>query len=273
MDNETPLVPSTLENIDTALFRYIDETLNPLAVSNKGSKKVNVLWIGTERAYQVKENKELRDSVGRLKLPLITVGRTSVSRDDDFKGAVQAVYGGERIDGIEHIAVKRVIKQDKTQNYQNSYRRRVFEDDTGPVSSKKVVYETYYMPRPTYLTCMFEANIQTEYQQQINEILPYFINNTKNYCIIENDGYKYETFIQSDYSINSNSSNLEQSERMFSAKIQFKVLGYINNAGQQSSKPAVSKKESVVEVHISRERVIVGDEKPWSSNSDKYRDL
>ena len=103
--------PSTLENIDTAIYRFIDETLNPHTRTNAGHEKVNVLWMGTERTFQIKNNKELRDKVGKLRLPLITVTRASVQRDDAFKGAVQAAYLGED----ERMVRRKVIKQDKTQ--------------------------------------------------------------------------------------------------------------------------------------------------------------
>lgn len=262
--------PSTLENIDTAIYRFIDETLNPHTVTNAGREKVNVLWMGTERTFQIKNNKELRDKVGKLRLPLITVSRASISRDDAFKGSVQAAYVGEE----ERIVIRKVIQQDKTQNFQNASRKRQeMGDDTGPVSTKKIVYETISIPKPTYLTCMFEINIRTEYQQQMNHLLPLFMNSMKNYFIIENNGYQYEAFIQDDYGLNSNQANLGQDERMFNAKVQIKVLGYINGNDLESNEPLIKREESIVEVKISRERVIVGDEKPWNKNGEKYRDL
>jgi hypothetical protein len=262
--------PSTLENIDTALYRFIDETLNPHAITNAGREKVNVLWMGTERTFQIKNNKELRDKVGKLRLPLITVSRASVSRDDAFKGAVQAAYVGEE----ERIVIRKVIQQDKTQNFQNASRKRQeMGDETGPVSTKKIVYETISIPKPTYLTCMFEVNIRTEYQQQMNQILPLFMNSKKNYITIGNNGYQYEAFIQDDYGLNSNQSNLGQEERMFNAKVQIKVLGYINGSDLETNEPFIKREESIVEVKISRERVIVGDSKPWDKNGEKYRDL
>ena len=212
--------PSTLENIDTAIYRFVDETLNPHTRTNAGIEKVNVLWMGTERTFQIKNNKELRDKVGKLRLPLITISRASVSRDDAFKGSVQAAYVG----GDERITIRKVIQQDKTQNFQNASRKRQEKgDETGPVSTKKIVYETISIPKPTYLNCMFEINIRTEYQQQMNELLPLFMSSTKNY-FIENNGYQYEAFIQDDYGINSNQANLGQDERMFNAKVQIKVL-------------------------------------------------
>ena len=71
-DDNVPSVPSTLENIDTAIFRFVDETLNPQVKTNKGIEKVKVLWLGSERAFQIKNNKELRDGVGKLRLPFKT---------------------------------------------------------------------------------------------------------------------------------------------------------------------------------------------------------
>jgi len=264
-------IPSTLENIDTAIYRFIDETLNPHTLTNAGTEKVNVLWMGSERTFQIKNNKELRDKVGKLRLPLITVSRASVAKDNTFKGSVQAAYLG---DGDEFISVRKVIKQDKTQNFQNASRKRQEKgDETGPVSTKKIVYETISIPKPTYLTCMFEINIRTEYQQQMNHLLPLFMNSRNNYFIIENDGYQYEAFIQDDYGLNSNQSNLGQDERMFNAKVQIKVLGYINGNDFNQKEPVVKREESIVEVKISRERVIVGDSKPWDKNGEKYRDL
>jgi hypothetical protein len=120
---------------------------------------------------------------------------------------------------------------------------------------------------------MFEINIRTEYQQQMNELLPLFMSSTKNYFIVENNGYQYEAFIQDDYGINSNQANLGQDERMFNAKVQIKVLGYINQTNVENNEPLIKREESIVEVKISRERVIVGDEKPWDKNGEKYRDL
>jgi hypothetical protein len=269
-DNNPIAIPSTLENIDTAVYRFVDETLSPHTITNAGREKVNVLWMGTERTFQIKNNKELRDKVGKLRLPLITVSRVSVARDDAFKGSMQAAYIG----GDEYIQVRRVIQQDKTQNFQNAARKRLEKgDETGPVSTKKVVYETISIPKPTYLTCMFEVNIRTEYQQQMNHLLPLFMNSMKNYFIIENNGFQYEAFIQDDYGLNSNQASLGQDERMFNAKVQIKVLGYINGNDINQQEPVVKRRESVVEVKISRERVIVGDPKPWDKNGEKYRDL
>ena len=53
-DNNVPMVASTLENIDTAMFRFVDENLNAQVKTNKGIEKVKVLWLGSERSFQIK---------------------------------------------------------------------------------------------------------------------------------------------------------------------------------------------------------------------------
>ena len=87
---EISLMPSTIETIDQALFDFIDNELDLYTTTNKGSKKTPVIWVSAERAHQIKNDREIRDSNGSLKLPLITLERTSMTKDPAFKGTFQA---------------------------------------------------------------------------------------------------------------------------------------------------------------------------------------
>jgi hypothetical protein len=246
---------STFETIDMAVTRFVDETLNIYARTNQGNSKVPVIWLGAERSYQIKNDKDLRDSVGKLKLPLMTVSRTSMSRDADFRGSYRSYYPPDSaIDG-SRVAITKIIKQEKTRNFANAdeNKRPILGDETGPSMNKKIVYETILIPKPTYVTCMYEINIRTEYQQQMNQILPAFIVDEKNVAIIGHDGYEYEAFIQSDYSVQNNINTLGSDERMFTCKVQIKVLGYITTFDDA---PAVIRKQNAVDIVVSRERVI-----------------
>ena len=42
---EEILMPSTLETVDRSLFEWVDEKLNIFATTNKGWKKVPVVWV------------------------------------------------------------------------------------------------------------------------------------------------------------------------------------------------------------------------------------
>jgi hypothetical protein len=256
--NNIQISQSTFETIDTAVYRFLDEQLSIHTVSNTGLSKVPVLWLGTERVHQIKNDKDLRDKVGKLKLPLITLSRTAVSRDTDFRGSYRSYYPPDIGPEGGRVAITRIIKQEKTRNFANATEnaRPIRGDYTGPSSNTRVVYETILIPKPTYVTCMYEVNIRTEYQQQMNDILPPLIIDQKNVAIIKHDGFQYEMFIQADYGITNNISALGTEERMFTARVQFKVLGYLTGDGENGSVPKIIRQQNAVNISVSRERVV-----------------
>ena len=87
---EITIMPSTLETIDQAFFRYLDETLNLSTSTNKGREKVPVLWVSAERAFQIKRDKGLSDNKGVLRLPIMTVERKGLVKDPEMKGVAWA---------------------------------------------------------------------------------------------------------------------------------------------------------------------------------------
>lgn len=277
----TPYIPSTLETIDTAVFGFLNTFLDPHTNSNSGRIKVPILWLGTERPYQIKNNKELRDKVGKLKLPLLTLSRTNVSADDQSVGSYQSYFPGDSSPEGGRVSITRVIKQDKTRNFANADANRKSEGDEtrkNPlVTNKKIVYETLLIPKPTYVTCTYEVNIRTEYQQQMNDIIPALIVDQNNIAVVEDSGWKYELFIQEDFSLGSNANSLGSDERMFTSKVTFKVYGYLTGDVINNTEPNIIRKQNTVAVKISRERVIVGDERPWAKNipgdDGKYREF
>ena len=115
--HEIEFAPSSLETIDGAMLRFIDEELNLSVTTNEGFQKVPVLWVTAERAYQVKHNKDLRDKEETLVLPLITVNRSSVTKEPNFKGSVYAnLYPVNDARGGT-ITIARRINQKKTAEF------------------------------------------------------------------------------------------------------------------------------------------------------------
>ena len=216
--------------------------------------------------------------MGKLKLPLITATRASVSRDSDFRGSYRSYYP-PGVESPQRVAVTRVIKQDKTRNYANAAEmNKTKGDPTGPDHPRTgIIYETIMVPIPTYVTCMYEIHIRTEYQQQMNDILPIFVVDEKNVATIKSHGYSYEAFIQGDYGLSNNLAALGTEERMFAAKVQIKVLGYITGDDANADTPPITRQQNAIKVVISRERVIVGDKRPWAEkipgDDGKYREF
>ena len=267
---ETPIEPSTIENIDTGIYEWANN-LGLSTITNDGFKPTPVIWLGTERAFQIKNNKDLRDNVGKLKLPLMTVNRDSINKDSSFKGSFQAhMFENPDYKGGT-ITVKRRIKQDKTRNFANADASRIQSgDETRRGNNNKVVYEYLTIPIPVYVTMMYTIVLRSEYQQQMNDLVTPFITKTGqiNTFVFENNGWSYEAFIQPDFAENKNVDNLGEEERMFETKIQIKVLGYLIGEGINRVKPKYSIRENRAEIRIIRERVIVGDKRPWSNNDD-----
>ena len=71
--------PSTIETIDKSMMNFI-EGLSLATSTNKGFKKVPVIWGTAERTFQAKNKKEVRDSQGLLVLPLISIKRSSFTK-------------------------------------------------------------------------------------------------------------------------------------------------------------------------------------------------
>ena len=280
---EIAFMPSTLETIDRAFTKWLDETLNIFSTTHDGFEKVPIIWAGSERVFQIKNNKNLRDDRGQLKLPLITVERTSIEKDPAKPGAVPAhAYPNGARGGT--LTTARRIQQDKTNNFAtaDSARRRGNIDARNvgrtqlnfPRKNKKIVYETITMPLPVYVNIKYSIVLKAEYRQQINEMLTPFLVETGQITqfMINYDGHTFEAFLPNDFGIETNFSDMGEEERLIENRIEIRVLGYLMGAGNNEKRPKVSIRENAVQVRLPRERSIVQDEHPEKSKGRFYRE-
>ena len=272
------LTPSTIETIDMAIYNLVNDDFNLHTTTNSGFRKVPVLWMSPERVVNSKD-KDIRDSFGKLKLPLISVDRTSFAKDPTFKGGWQAnVFPdttGPRGYKKHQRLVSRKIVQAPTRKFASSKSGQFNGQQNYPVDNKKVVYEEIYAPIPVWVTVNYSVTLRTEYQQQMNDLMTPFATKTGliNALFAEYDGHRYETFIQQDFNMTNNTANLAEEERSFQTKIDLKVLGYLLGDGENEEAPKVTVRETVTEVKLIRERTIVGDTKPWESDDKSFRDF
>ena len=271
---EEILMPSTIETVDFAVHDWLNQRLNLFASKNSGWEKVPVMWVGSERAFYTKNNKDLKDKNDVTTFPVITVERTSMTKDLQKKGSVfgnipriQDVAGGS-------IVIAKRIKQDKTSNFANADSLRTRGQINFPRKNKKVVVQSITVPMPIYIEMVYSINIITEYQQQMNELLTPFATTTNslNFFRLGHSGHVYDALIQSDFAFENSISNLAEEERKFKTKIDVKVLGYLIGEGKNQTRPKIVVRENAVEVKIPRERVVVGDENRNIENDGFYRD-
>ena len=271
VDREYEIMPSTLETIDTAFYSWIDETLDVSATTNKGWKKVPLIWVSAERTFQSKADKDLRDANGVLKFPIMTIERSSIVKDPRRKGIYQAHIPPQNDAKGGAIVVSKRINQTKTGDFANAdaFKNKPNFGVGGPLAGQinfpyknnKVVYETLTMPVPTYINVTYSVTLRGEYFQQINEMLTPFIVRTGqiNNFFINADGHKFEGFLPDDFSQNNNIGNLGENERVFETKIDIRILGYLIGANKNDERPKMTVRQNAVEIKLPREHVIFGD--------------
>ena len=264
---EVGMLASRIEDIDYAMTSWLKQDLDLSTITNEGHKRVPVLWQTPERAFQIKNNHDLRhpvdDGGGVITLPVITIERTGITKDPTNKGGFQAhIFSDKRNGRTGRIVIAKRIKQDKTRNFAVVGNTRTNSGGTRqkffPRQNKKVVIETLSIPIPIYVNLDYKIVVKTEYQQQMNDLTQPFMTRTGqiNSFVMRRNGHLYEAFIDQGFNQSNNVANLGEDERQFTSEINIKVLGYLIGEGNSDDRPIVTKEESIVEIAFPRELVV-----------------
>lgn len=284
---EIEFMPSTLETIDFALYDYLNERIDLSTNSNVGFQKVPIIWASTERSFQLKANKDLRDPEETLILPLITIERKAATKDLNVRAVPYANIPavGDAKGGT--LTIARRINQKKTAEFQNALSRRRSLGSPGvrgegdgqqtfpTIVGKKPVYETITIPLPVWISVVYEISLRTEYQQQMNDLMTPLLRQgglNSMPAPLKRDGHKFEAFIKGDFVNNSNLNALDMELRNFETVVTIEVLGYLIGDGPNEERPKVVIRENAVEVKIPRERVIMGDINEYLGERGFYRE-
>ena len=259
---------STLEDVDFAAYKFVDESMDVHTTTNKGFKKAPVIWAGSERAHNIKNDNINRDLTGMIVLPVISIERKSVEKDEKAR-----VIPWSKLDPINDLkggflTINKVIQQDKTRNFANAdaYRRRsqknfpLYRGKGG--KNSKIVYETITIPIPIYVNVGYDIVLRTEYQEQMNDLLAPFIriSNAHTRVLIEHNSNRYEAFVGEKYTMENNISNYTTDERKYETTIKLNVFGYLIGDGKNQKQPRVVRRENAVQIRFARERIVVEDE-------------
>ena len=261
---EIGMLASTIETIDYAITSWVKEDLDLSAKSNRGYESVPVFWQTPERAYQVKSRRELRDDQGSLILPVLSIERTSITKDPERKGSYQAhIYEAGENGRTGRMVIARKIKQDKTRKFAVSTGTRTIAGGTRqnyyPRINKQVVIQSLSIPIPVYVNVEYKIVVKTEYQEQMNQIVQPFMTRTGqiNSFLLRRNGHIYEAFIDQNFEHNNNVSDLGEDLRLFETTITLRILGYLIGEGENDDRPIVRLDESVVEVTFPRESAVI----------------
>ena len=257
---EVGMLSSTIEDIDYAIMSWMKKDLNLSARTNEGFTEVPILWQTPERAYQVKNAKDLRDEAGALKLPLISIERTNITKDPAKKGSFQAhLFSPEKDGRPGRIVIAKRIVPDKTRNFAvvGNTRTNTGADRQRYTKNrnKKVVVQTVSIPIPVYVEVEYKISIKAEYQQQVNQLTTPFVTRTGqiNAFTMKRKGHIYEGFIQSGFSQSNNAATLGEDSRLYTTDVTINVLGYLIGDGDNQDEPIARIDENVVEYRFPQE--------------------
>lgn len=282
LDSTYGFKPSTLEDIDQALFNYLNDDLSVSCETNSGFKKVPIIFASPERSFSIKNDRDLRSNDRVLEYPLIAIVRRGLTKNPENKGRY-GVYIPPYFDFYDRggaIPIARRVMQEKTRDRANATAINKFGDKTNktystfPFDNKKVVYETLFVPYPTFVEVDYEIKIISSYQAQMNEMLAPFLSEFSTPAVfsVQHEGHTYEAFIDPGLSNDSNNESLDTDERLFKSTVTIKVLGHLIGSDKNQKTPNVVVRESAAEVTIGRERVVLGDEPEFHvGRKDKYR--
>ena len=270
---EVGMYSSTIEDIDYVITSWLKEDLELSCRTNEGFTKVPVLWQAPERAYQVKNRKELRDDNDALKLPLISIERTAIAKDPEKKGSFQAHYYSTDKNGRSgrFVIAKRIVP-DKTRNFAVASGTRTNDEGKiqrySPRVNKKVVIQTLSIPIPVYVNIEYKVSLKTEYQQQMNTLLTPFIARTGqiNALSLKRNGHSYEVFIDQNFTHSNNVASLAEEIREFNTEISIRVLGYLIGEGPNDDRPIVRVDENTVEYRFPQESTVPAGNTTWFSD-------
>ena len=219
------------------------------------------MWQAPERSYQVKHDRQLRDANDALKLPLVSIERTALTKDPARKGGFQAQLFSDRKNGrTGRWTIARRIMPEKTQNFAIASGTRsnlgsVKKQKYYPRPNRKVVIQSLSVPIPVYINIDYKISIKTEYQQQMNDLVEPFLARTGqiNGFIMRRNGHLYEGFIDQGFAHTNNVNNLAEDVRIFNSEVKIRVLGYLIGEGKSDDRPIVRFEENVVELQLPTE--------------------
>ena len=258
---------SSLEDIDFAVYKFVDEVLDLSTKTNKGFRKTPVIWSGSERAQNIKDDNVTRDSTGMIILPVISIERSSVKKDEKSRVIPYAKLDPTNDLKGGFLKINKVIQQNKTRNFAraDSARRRGqanFPLYKNKGKNEKIVYETLTIPIPIYVSVGYKIVLRTEYQEQMNDLLTPFIriSNGHKRVLVAHNLNQYEAFFDEDYAMTNNISSYEKNERKYETSIGLNVFGYLIGDEKNQKQPRVVRRENAVQIRFARERIVVQDE-------------
>lgn len=192
----------TLLDIDTAIFEYLDQTINPTVEDNGENVKVPILYGSPERWKAIQADGAIRDNNGKLQLPAIMFKRNSVAKNSSLATLNR------------HLNVQ-VLQKFSEKNKYDKF--SLMTKTSAPVA------QVLNVTLPDHVTLTYEFMLWTEYVEQMNALIEKINWATEEYWG-DPKRFKFRVYIN-DYSNNTEVSSGK--DRMVRTTFTMTVQAYL----------------------------------------------
>jgi hypothetical protein len=175
VQNDSPPIKITLLTIDSAIIKYMSERIKPIVTQQGVQVQVPVIYGNPERWKSAQRDGVLRDSIGKIQLPIIMLRRSSMKKTS-INSAVNKYYDREFYTGW---------------NRRTPYSQ--FNLINGITPSREYFNTT---AAPDYYEITYKVMIWTEYMEQMNGIVENISFESDEFWGEPNQ-YKFRTIIKS----------------------------------------------------------------------------
>ena len=262
-DSEFLIPTCTVEDVDRALFNLFDVDLDLFYKHEGAVVRVPVVFATGERFAILSRNKPLRDKNDTLILPLVSIARSSISKDMTRGLATNqtAPVTIKRRLSKEDVEYQRIMNKEALRNQDDrAHNAHMIGSDRGQgtkpgqIASRRNapqtapayragklltepdlrnnIYEIFELPNVRYYTATYDVTIWTQYTQQMNDLLMSFMNashtNSKmSFRIETSKGYYFVAYLDSALSPGNNFDDFTDSERIVRCSFTMSVPAYI----------------------------------------------
>jgi len=173
--NDTPPIKITLLTIDSAILHYLSNRIKPVVTQQGAQIQVPVIYGSPERWKSAQRDGILRDSIGKIQLPIMMIRRSSMKKTS-INSAVNKYYDRE---------------------FYTGWNRRTPYDQFA-VINKITPSREYYntTATPDYYEITYKVMVWTEYMEQMNSVIENVSFESDEFWGEQNQ-YKFRTIIKS----------------------------------------------------------------------------
>jgi len=170
----TPSVAVTLYTIDNAILRYMNDKIKPVVTQTGVAVKVPVIYGDPERWKSAQRDGVMRDSIGKIQLPMIMIRRTAMKKS----------------------LINSPINKYLERTFETGWNRRNPYDQFAVINNITPSREYLVTTVPDYYEVTYRCMIWTEYMEQMNSVVENISFETDQYWGDQNN-YKFRTSVKS----------------------------------------------------------------------------